>query len=81
MSVKWQETGILLGITLNTLEGWKRESLGNATLIWNKVMSYWLDGQSDSYRVSWKDLYTLLNDLELSEVANELEAAVKHYVS
>ena len=41
-----------------------------------KVLSHWLDHPPPHYPVTWKGLYTLLNDSELSEAANELRVAV-----
>ena len=77
VSAKWQSIGIILGITFNTLEGWRVEALNNATTIWNKVMNYWLTGQSKSnYPITRQGLYSMLEDIEASEVAKELKIAV-----
>ncbi len=78
--MKWKGFGLRLGMTLNDLEALEREHRGNAKDIWNKVMDHWLAGGSGhDYPASWEGLYTLLNDLELSEVAKRLQKAVNRH--
>ncbi len=75
--MKWKDFGLRLNMTLNDLEALEREHRGNARDIWNRVMDHWLAGRGGcDYPASWEGLYTLLRDLDLSEVANELEKAV-----
>ncbi len=77
VSAKWKDFGLRLSMTLNDLEALECEHRGNAKDIWNKVMDHWLAGGGGcDYPASWEGLYTLLNDLELSEVAKQLEKAV-----
>ena len=78
--MKWKDFGLLLGMTLNDLEALEREHRGKAKDIWNQVMDHWLAGRGGGdYPTSWEGMYALLNDLELSEVADELEKAVNKH--
>ena len=78
MSSRWMDFGMILGLTMSQLEGWKMEYQGNATACWRKVMDFWLTGEVKScdYSVTWEGLYELLNDTKYSVVARELEEAV-----
>lgn len=44
------------------------------------VISYWLDNPPRYYPATWEGLYELLKDVELSQVAIELEHAVNNAV-
>lgn len=77
VSAKWKNFGVLLGITQNQLDVWEKQYCGNANMCWTKVMAYWLNGGSkDQYPPTWDGLYTLLEDAEYSQVAEELKKVV-----
>ncbi len=81
VSSKWMEFGRLLGLHANQLDGWKMESLGTVATCWNKVMAFWLEeggggGGAQDYPATWEGLYSLLEDLNLREIAKELEMKV-----
>ena len=76
VSARWQDFGILLGLESNQLEIWRHECKVNKC--WIKVMDHWLK-QSNSrsdYPPTWDGLYTLLDDVELSGVADKLKEVV-----
>ena len=74
---KWKEFGTLLGISLNTLSVWERQYRGNANMCWTKVMEHWLNGGcKHSYPPTWEGLYLLLEDVQCSQVAEELKKAL-----
>ena len=82
VSAKWKDFGLLLNVTLNDLEALEQEHRGNAKNIWNRVMDHWLAGKGGyDYPASWEGLYTLLKDLDFSEVSDELEKAVSGHCS
>ncbi len=77
VSTKWQLFGTLIGLSANKLQVWEKENTNNITMCCNKVMEHWLlVGGSRDYPTTWEGLYTLLEDAELSEVANSLKKAV-----
>lgn len=77
VSFRWMDFGVLLGYTMNTMEGWKMEYQGNVTVCWNKVMEQWLaGGGTHDYRATWEGLCSLLNDCNLSKAAADLKHAM-----
>ena len=71
--------GIHLNITLNDLKALEHQR-GGAMECWTEVMSHWLAGGGGrGYPATWEGLYVLLNDMELSKVASDLEKAVAGY--
>ena len=42
-------------------------------------MDHWLNKKCEDYPVSWQGLYSLLEDVDCSSVAKELEEAVDGY--
>lgn len=75
VSMKWRDFGKALNMTYNELCVLKEQYHGYANNAWDAVMDRWLRGNS-SYSVTWEGLYSLLNDMEFSQVAVELKAAV-----
>lgn len=77
VSAKWTEFGTLLDLTPNQLAVLKQESSGNIALCWKKVMEHWLSGGGKGdYPATWEGLYSLLEDVQCSGVANKLKKAV-----
>ena len=67
-------------MTLNDLKGFEHEYRGSSGDIWNEVMDSWLvKGEECGYPASWEGLYELLRDLDLAQVASQLEKAVKQH--
>ena len=78
VSSRWKKIGYCIGLTLNDLENYKRETQSNQADCWDKVMQSWLDGQgSSSYPVTWKGLCMLLKDVDREKVAQDLEKALQ----
>ena len=77
VSVQWREFGILLGFSQNELNALNDEHRGNVKNCWDAVMDGWISGvRACDYHNTWDGLCGLLNDLELSAVANDLKKAV-----
>ena len=71
---KWKTIGGLVRVPRPYLMVWEEERNPEKSL--DKVLSYWLDNASSRYPATWEGLRQLLNDSELSEVANELMKAL-----
>ena len=72
---KWQEIGILVGISHQQLEAWEREKReSKACCI--AVLNHWLRYTSGKYPASWDGLCEILEDCELGQVAERLRVAV-----
>ena len=79
VSAKWKEFGLHLGLHMNQIAALKKEHLGDCTDCWYAVMTHWLDHGSERYPVTWRGLYSLLDDVGCPDVA-ELDIAVAgHY--
>lgn len=80
VSHKWQEFGLLLGVTMNNLNAWESEHRRNAATCWGEVMKFWLTGGvgGGEYPITWD---ILLSNAQLSEVAKGLEIAVSAAVN
>ena len=77
VSARWRDIGLLLGINMNQLQALDDKHRGNAKNIWNEVMSYWLTGEKSwNYPVTWEGLYTLLKDIDVPRIAEDLKEAV-----
>lgn len=62
---------------MNQLKAWDSENRRDAATCWKEVMAYWLNGGGkDDYPATWEDLYILLDDAELTEIARKLKDAV-----
>ena len=63
-------------ISQDKLKVWQGD-LENSEQCWENVMLHWLDsGGTHDYPATWQGLCTLLNDLKLSKVAEDLMRAV-----
>ena len=70
-----------LGIELNQLDNWESEYRGPdcANNCWNRVMNYLLKNASQTdYPATWKGVIELLEDVELSEVAESLKKVLSY---
>ena len=82
VSSRWKEFGVRLGMSLSALNGLDHKHRGSSRDIWIEVMDYWLvNGEECGYSSSWSGLYELLGDIDLSQVAANLERAVKGHCS
>lgn len=81
VSAKWEDFGILLGLEYNQLDALKREQLGNVAGCWNRVMDHWQKGGSVDYPPTWEGLCNLLEDMEYSKCAIELQEALRNRTS
>ena len=59
------------------LNAWEMECLKKADQCWCKVMEHWLDQEDSPYPVTWRGLFMLLEDAEYSQVAIELDIALR----
>ena len=77
VSAKWRRIGKRIGLTLNNLDAIERDRR-RVEACWEDVMQKWLDGQGQEiYPITWEGLYRLLTDIDSSQVAQELRAAVE----
>ena len=77
VSTAFDSFGVLLGFTINQLEGWKIQYQGNLTLCWNKMIECWLiQNGTPEYPATWEGLYKLLKDAEFPTKADKLRTAV-----
>ena len=77
VSAQWYNFGMLLGFSLNQLDGWEAEYRGNASRCWNRVMDQWLtQGGSHDYPATWEGLCTLLTDTGFAKTSKMLKNAL-----
>ena len=78
VSASWRSKfGMILKLTTNQLNVWEDQYRGDANMCWARVMEQWLNGSSEAdYPVTWKGLYSMLDDAEFSQIAQELRVAV-----
>ena len=80
VSSKWETFGRRLDLYEDQLVCWERECLGKPARCWIEVMKYWLrEGgiPPDYHPATWEKLYVLLDDVEYTEVTNELKEIIK----
>ena len=75
---QWREIGNLLEISDSVLESWNTKHKEDSLKCISSVMSHWLECPTDDYPVSWEGLKKLLNDVRLSEVAKDIEVALRY---
>ena len=72
-AAEWRNFGIRFG-QKDELKGWEDEFHRNAKRCWREVMSRWLDNAgTGEYPATWGGVLSVLEDVELWEVARELE--------
>ena len=62
------------------MDAWDEQYSQKAQKCWQKVMRHWLKGAgdfTDQYPKTWEGLYSLLINVNCSNVAEELEEVVK----
>jgi hypothetical protein len=72
---KWKEIGTLLEIEHSLLTSWEMTYRNPVECI-DPVLNHWFERKPDDYPVSWDGLKTLLKDVELYQVATELDNAL-----
>ena len=77
---KWKGLGCLLEIPLPILLGWEKKYREDPMDSIDAVLSHWLENPTDYYPTTWKGLYHLLEDAELSQVAEDLKLALANAV-
>ena len=75
---KWRSIGQTLGIKPAQLAGISKQYMENATDCCRDVLGRWLDNPPSDYPVTWDGLVELLRDVQLSQVADELESALRN---
>ena len=77
ISSKWRDIGYQIDMTQNELDGLGKQKGQDSDECWTAVMGKWLQGQGSSdYPVTWEGLYTLLDDIGVSEITAGLKKAV-----
>ena len=75
---KWREIGDHVEVPWEKLEVWAQEK--DADICCKEVLSYWLNNPPSNYPATWEDLYELLKDCELSQIAANLKQAVENAI-
>ena len=77
---KWKGLGCLLEIPLPILLGWEKKYREDPMDSIDAVLSHWLENPTDYYPIAWEGLYRLLEDAELSQVAEDLKLALDNAI-
>lgn len=73
VQVHWKDIGILMGIENATLEMFEHKWRGDLKEQCRDVFQTWLRQGSEKYSVKWSGLLELLEDVQLKEIAYELQ--------
>lgn len=71
---KWIEIGDLIGVPPSFIAIWMNK---DALERIRNVLRYWLANLGNTYPISWKGLYQLLEDAQLSEFIARLKEAIE----
>ena len=77
ISSRWTEAGDLLGLSPARLESIEADRLKVSKSCCRDVLRDWIKDNRGSYPVSWEGLICLLTDMELTNLAKELESALR----
>ena len=71
--------GILFDISHHQIEAWNNHQR-NQELLCRAIFNRWIVNGHDEYEVTWGGLLTVLEDAQLSDIAEQLENALRsHY--
>ena len=73
---KWKEIGSLLEIESSSIIAWDMMYNRNVFECIDLVLNHWFEHEPDDYPVSWDGLKKILDDVELYQVAKELDLAL-----
>ena len=73
---KWRQIGNILNISDPLLESILSQYRGDLEECCYAVLRQWMDNGSPDYPLTWEGLLELLNDVECSQVADELRDAL-----
>ena len=77
VSSRWMTFGYRFDREPDELEALEDEYSRNAKRCWCKVMQLWLgEGGTSEYPTTWEGMVVVLEDVEFSSVARELERAL-----
>ena len=76
ISLKWIEAGDLLGLSSERLKGIDLQRRGDVSMCIRDVLVDWLHGNQGSYPTTWEGVVHLLEDMELSALAQQLKIAL-----
>ena len=77
ISSRWTEAGDLLGLSPARLKGIEVYQLRDARSCCRDVLQDWIQDNPGSYPVNWEGLISLLKDMKLTVLANELENTLR----
>ena len=75
VSAEWRRMGLLVGLSMNNLEGISRDK-PNTTERCQEVFSHWIQRNHTPYPPTWPGLYSLLRDARKITVAENLKEAL-----
>ena len=76
ISPRWEEAGDLLGLTIERLQGIRIQRLGDVGMCCRDILVDWLHENQGDYPVTWEGMVQLLEDMELSAAAQQLQNAL-----
>ena len=77
ISPKWIEAGDLLGLSSERLKGIDLQRRGDVGMCIRDVLVDWLHENKGSYPTTWEGVVQLLEDIELSAIAQQLKIALQ----
>ena len=77
ISPKWIEAGDLLGLSSERLKGIDLQHRGDVGMCIRDVLVDWLHENKGSYPTTWEGVVQLLEDMELSAIAQLLKIALQ----
>ena len=77
ISPKWIEAGDLLGLSSERLKGIDLQRRGDVGMCIRDVLVDWLHENKSSYPTTWEGVVQLLEDIELSAIAQQLKIALQ----
>ena len=78
ISYKWEDFGGVLGIPWPQLQCWNKDYKDSKKCC-VAVLHHWLDNPTDDYPATWEGLCELIEDCDLSNVADKLREATQNF--
>ena len=77
---EWEQTGILLGISMSKLQSFQERAHNNSIRICQHIFDHWIEngGTCSKYPLTWEALCGLLDDLNKNTVAEKLRKVLHH---
>ena len=75
ISMQYQKLGLLIGLSVSEIEGFRERSFLNTEKTCNFIFDAWVskNGHSPNYPLSWEGLYALLKDIGHKQAADDMK--------